>query len=185
MELTAREVERFAEGFGGWIAYQSERLIEPAYVRLAPHEDGRLVAVELYLTDKGGIDAVLMRSVPLGRIEAWANGPDGESFRKKLDIKGPDLREALGPFGRKRKPLGEVTLIYPDPKLDEVPTTWDKGDDFYRAVAERYAALAQIDRGPAARIAEANGVPATTVRRWVKEARRRGFLSAGRSGKAG
>jgi hypothetical protein len=34
-------------------------------------------------------------------------------------------------------------------------------------------------------LAEANNVPVTTARRWIKEARARGFLPAGRAGKAG
>jgi hypothetical protein len=97
---------------------------------------------------------------------------------------GPDLRGALGPIGRRLKPLEEVTLVLPEPKL-HVPTTRDKGDDFYRAVGERYSALAQVVRGPSTILAEANSVPVSTVYRWVKEARRRGLLAAGRPGKAG
>jgi len=36
-----------------------------------------------------------------------------------------------------------------------------------------------------ANLAEANGVPVSTVHRWVKEARRRGFLPPGRPGRSG
>ena len=58
-------------------------------------------------------------------------------------------------------------------------------DAFYRAVADAYRVRASASRSPAAEIAEGLGVPVTTVHRWVKEARRRGFLHPGRSGKAG
>jgi hypothetical protein len=58
-------------------------------------------------------------------------------------------------------------------------------EDFYREVVQIYAGLASQVRDPAARIADANGVPVTTVHRWVKEARRRGLLPAGAHGKAG
>ena len=62
----------------------------------------------------------------------------------------------------------------------------DYGDEFYRRVAAAYMWLARTGgKGPAERLAESNHVPVSTVHRWVKEARRRGLLAAGRPGKAG
>jgi hypothetical protein len=48
-----------------------------------------------------------------------------------------------------------------------------------------YSQLARATRAPAPVLAEATGQPITTVHRWIKEARRRGFLAAGSAGKAG
>jgi hypothetical protein len=58
-------------------------------------------------------------------------------------------------------------------------------DAFYRDVADTYLDLAQASPRPASDLAETNGVPVTTAHRWIKEARRRGFLPPGRPGKAG
>ena len=70
--------------------------------------------------------------------------------------------------------------------LVEVP---EKGgrypDEFYAGLARVYTNLVATSERPAADIAEANHVPVTTVHRWIKEARRRGFLAVGRRGRAG
>lgn len=52
-------------------------------------------------------------------------------------------------------------------------------DSFYEQVVERFTYLATVSQRPATDLAEANGVPTTTVHGWVKEARRRGLLPAG------
>jgi hypothetical protein len=48
------------------------------------------------------------------------------------------------------------------------------GDGFYQAVAEEYEENSAP--GFAKRMAAQEDVPVTTVHRWIKEARRRGFL---------
>ena len=59
----------------------------------------------------------------------------------------------------------------------------DKGDDFYRSVADAYRYLAPRTRAVAKTIAEANGVRSGTVHRWVREARQRGFLGPASHGR--
>jgi hypothetical protein len=56
---------------------------------------------------------------------------------------------------------------------------------FYRDVARAYLDLAQSSTRPATELATTHAVPVTTAHRWIKEARRRGFLPPGRPGKAG
>ena len=78
----------------------------------------------------------------------------------------------------------------PDPETEDlvvdVPERrGDYGDDFYKRAADRYALAAIHFAAPAPKLAEANDVPLSTVHRWVKEARRRGFLGASRPGKSG
>jgi hypothetical protein len=85
----------------------------------------------------------------------------------------------------KQSATATVRPAPPDPRL-EVPDAKPYGDDFYRRVALVYSGLVAAGEAPAPRIADANGVPAiTTVHRWVREARRRGFLPPATRGKAG
>lgn len=68
-----------------------------------------------------------------------------------------------------------------------IPAGTKRPDSFYKKVAELYTALtASGTHKPAQVIAEANDVPVTTVRRWIKEARARKVLApADRAGRAG
>lgn len=61
----------------------------------------------------------------------------------------------------------------------------DGTDGFYRLVATTYNEYAEETRAPGREIADEFDVPITTAHRWVREARRRGFLPPGRKGAAG
>jgi hypothetical protein len=92
--------------------------------------------------------------------------------------------------GPRKTPAGSQSVehVFEEPEYGlvvEIPKGRSYGDDFYRDVAKKYSAAARAYRRPAVQIAEANGVPTATVHRWVKEARRRGFLGVARPGKAG
>ena len=82
-------------------------------------------------------------------------------------------------------------LLDPAPPVDEsdallnIPISRPYGDDFYREVASVYARLAGRVRAASGLIADANHVNLTQVHRWVKVARAKEFLPAGRVGKAG
>lgn len=184
------------------------------WVRLSD-PDGRLTPVEIYVHGDEPLTANTLRQLPLGRIEAWVNGPDlAANVRGRMTLPGSDL---YGLAGHYATPFGKVThwvarsmhaqlphsgepqapprakrgkLVAPwDPDVawlsDHHGENRDHGDLFYERVAKTYAQLHQFTRAPARTIAEAAGVPASTARRWVKEARRRGFLPPGRPGKAG
>lgn len=58
-------------------------------------------------------------------------------------------------------------------------------DGFAERVADAYREYVMETRSPALRIAEEAGVPIATARSWIREARRRGKLQAGRKGRAG
>jgi len=136
-----------------------------------PSPDGNRILVDLdqhaagrchvaRLTIEGPVSAELLRSVPLGRIEAAANA-----------LLHDDT------------PLG-----LPEAKIDnELRASPARGysDSFYDAVAGGYRALVAHSSRPIAELANANEVPLTTAQRWVREARRRGKLPPGRSGKSG
>jgi hypothetical protein len=63
----------------------------------------------------------------------------------------------------------------------KVPGGRKRPDSFYRRVAELYTLAAAHNAGPAVLLAKANGVPVTTVHRWIREARARGILPSGKS----
>jgi len=107
--------------------------------------------------------------------------------------------------GRGRKHLG--TFSVPVLDVPAEPPAGGYGDDFYRGVAAVYTDAATKGERPvwAIQIAAAGGLPIysvgegedegealarvltkrSTVNRWVREARRRGFLAPGRVGKVG
>jgi hypothetical protein len=129
-------------------------------VRVAEGEDGRFHLVDLHV--EGMVSAEVLRSIPVGRIEAAANA--------QLHPSAPD--EVAG--------WPQATLT---PALREDGRGY--ADDFYTEVAVAYRHLAATTHRPVAHLADANNVPVSTAQRWVKEARRRSLLAPGRPGKAG
>jgi hypothetical protein len=59
------------------------------------------------------------------------------------------------------------------------------GDRFYKQVADIYLSAVERGQAPAPALVEASGKPLATVRRWIVECRRRGFLAEGSKGRAG
>lgn len=168
---------------------QEPALAATVYVRVASGPDGRLGVAELRIV--GAPTSELLRSIPMGRIEAAANAQLVE------------VGQATGPAParRSRRPPSARTLDrgwepaattpHRRPRGSRIPgrlrntTGGGRADEFYAAVACIYRDLAQTSPRPAVELAEANDVPVTTAHRWIKEARRRGFLGPGRPGKAG
>lgn len=112
-------------------------------------------AITVFRTDDGpGIDSEVLRAVHPARLIA-------------LFLSG------YGPSGEtpKRQRLGR-------------PVNDTPHETFYRRVAEAYRSAAMESGRPAVVLAQENNVPVETVRRWVKEARRRGHLTGGRKGRA-
>jgi hypothetical protein len=57
--------------------------------------------------------------------------------------------------------------------------TYDSPEEFYQEVSRFYQGFERTTPGkPTASIARAGGVPHSTAARWVREARRRGYLPA-------
>lgn len=144
-----------------WWTWADEAVGGPRVdVRLGTADDGRLHVHALHV--EGPVTAELLRSIPIGRIEALANAllhPQAADLGWRRDARLPRrLRHASG----HRRP-----------------------DEFYVAVAAAYRHLVAVSSQPVADLADANEVPRTTAARWVKEARRRGLLAPGRAGKAG
>jgi transposase-like protein len=171
-----------------------------------PGADGapaRLEAVDVVVhAERSGLTGQMLRTLPLARLQAAVNRPGlADQVRQRIraadrpidlaafvptEIRA-DQPEMLGSSPEDRTsdaPLGVLDQQIldrawsVDPKI-VAPAGSRKPDAFYELVAERFALLAATGHRPAAAIAEASGVPATTVHRWVREARRRGLLPAG------
>lgn len=140
-------------------------------VRVGEGDDGRLHLVGLHVD--GPLSAEVLRSIPVGRIEAAANAQLHPSAASPFD--GEWL--GTGPW-----PAPDAGVVPPGLWRD---ATGGYPDEFYDTVAVVYRRLAASSHRPVAEMAGANDVPVTTAQRWVKEARRRGLLAPGRPGKAG
>jgi hypothetical protein len=136
-----------------------------------------IVEVEVTATVEHPIDTERWRRVPLGFLEQLANLPDHRRVleRKRRGTPVPlDLAKALLP--------GTIS----DYQLPARTNTGRYSDGFYGDVAAAYHRAVLRRLAPAQTIAEANGVPVTTVHRWIREARRRGSLPPARGkGQAG
>lgn len=166
-----------------------ERLDRSVWLRMRQAPNGRWEVAALYLSpDERAVTTDDLRRVPIGRIEAVANAPDNaaalagdsNSYVRPLEeiaaaaaARGDQINQESRQQQRRRR----LTLPVPDGRTRY-------GDDFYQRFAEIYLYLTSEGIAPAPQIAAANKVPATTARRWAKEARRRGFLPPGRTGKA-
>jgi hypothetical protein len=164
-------------------------------VRVAADPGGRLVLTGLRID--GAPSAELLRSIPVGRIEAAANAQltiVGDAVTAVPPARRPGhRRRAPNPDGRgwetsdpSRAAIRPATQPV-QRGIAGVAAVTGRGrpDSFYQEVAHTYLDLAQASIRPVAELAEANGVPVTTAHRWIKEARRRRFLPPGRPGTAG
>ncbi len=136
------------------------------------------------------VSGARLRSVPLARIEASASsGVLRERLLAAYDDEGlgaPDPMQALAVL-RAMVTMGGVEHVAFRGQERTVLTRPgpSPSDAFYRQVATEYLLRAGETRAPAAALASEAGVPVGTVHRWVREARRRGHLPAGRPGRAG
>jgi hypothetical protein len=155
-------LEPLDDDWHAWVDRSARAPRTAVRVRVADGDDGRLHVVDLHV--EGVVSAEVLRSIPIGRIEAAANA--------QLHASAPDA-----PPGR--APRASIPARLRRNAVRGYP------DAFYDAVAAAYRSLATSSPRPVADLADANDVPATTAQRWVKEARRRGLLAPGRPGKAG
>lgn len=182
---------------GNWYEWRQDPPLPVAVlVRVAAVADGRLVLTGLRID--GEPTAQVLRSIPVGRIEAAANAqltvvedavvPAAVMHRRRPASLEPKESErgwdTTSPARAQTRPTGPAGTVL-ELAQQRDGTRRRHSDDFYRHVAAAYLSLAQASSRPAAELAEANGVPVSTTHRWIKEARHRGFLPPGRPGKAG
>lgn len=151
--------------------------------------DGRMVITDLIVRSPRRVDSQTLKSVPIGWLEGLLNSPD---VANQFDTGSNDRLEMA---------LTEVELILDEmtthnPQLrpsgggpsSREPLQRPDGSDpdfFYRQVAEAYQDILRRSQKIAPVMAEEAEVPVTTARRWIQEARRRGYLPTARRGRAG
>jgi len=182
----------------GWVSISSP----PGggtHMRVTQRPDGRWGVDAVYVHGPE-ITTSELQAVPVGQLELMINlvpadigdmeivnrfgGYDNAIVIEPGEGKEPALAElralaADAPNGLRswlEAPGGRQALTRPD---------GSDPDAFYAQVAQAYREYAPRTRAPAVEIAKEAGVPVGTARGWIREARRRGHLPAGRQGKAG
>ena len=177
---------------GGWYLWSSDDL-EDAEVRVHLHRDasGRHRVDELRL--RGSVSNEALRSIPIGRIEATADADHG-AWPSPADMPADVVRRAKVTVAKLRPEEAGGSWSVPADALvvrrgkagsSDEPSGRGLGDAFYQDIAALYQSLASETHKPAAALSEMRNVPVTTAHRWVREARRRGYLPPGRQGRAG
>ncbi|MGW4423999.1 hypothetical protein [Streptosporangium sp. NPDC004631] len=165
-----------------WVSYSTDTPGVYVFARLVPDERGELVVRDLMVSSDDQLTGSDLRGLSVGKIEAMVNGRP--FLKQHLAAKSADdphvsaLRGGLVEAPERRREGKRSPLALPRP--DGVDP-----EDFYKRVAGVYRLATMETARPAVRISEASGVPVATVRRWVNEARRRGFLPKGQPGRAG
>jgi hypothetical protein len=168
-------------------------------LHVATHQrDGRLVITEVYI-HADEITPEIMRNFSVSRLEAELNAalPTGQtpemvtSALEKLglirrdDSPEPslaDLRDQARRVGAARQTRSRRAPAQ-RPRLTRPAGT--EPNVFYSHVAAAYSEYAPRTRKAAKEMAAEASVPVTTAHRWIREARRRGYLPPARKGKAG
>lgn len=156
-------------GWYEWAEWADPRQDSRLFVQVGEADDGRYHVTALRV--EGKVSAEVLRSIPVGRLEAAANA-----------LLHGDAADG-GPRGAARERRGKPRARIADSLRANAVQGYP--DTFYDAVAAVYRGLVAASSRPIAELAEANDVPVTTAQRWVKEARRRGKLPPGRPGKSG
>ena len=186
------QVKKVVPSASGWVLV---RLDVPEshglFVRFRRSDTGRFVPSQILFQSKEAIDSETVRRLPIARIEATVNSqPIREEVMKRLD-EPVELRFEDGrlvfqmPPEEAEKRLARARRKRSAKLPADLLSKPRRPDRFYQLVGEAYEQLAAETNRPAAELAEANGVPLTTAHRWVKEARRRGFLPPGQKGRRG
>jgi hypothetical protein len=161
----------------GWVGYThpGKRYGTRIHVSFKPGP-GRWIVDGVQFADFR-VTARDLRDLPLGKIEAWINqlAQQGLVDPAAVPAKLSDT-VAFAITG------GTATWV---PKPPPAPAKGAKPDEFYRRIGEIYGKAALVSPRPAADLAEAWEVPLTSVHRWVRVARGRGYLPPTEKGRKG
>ncbi|MFC9050051.1 hypothetical protein [Streptomyces anthocyanicus] len=173
----------------GWFRLRAEPHPLTVYVQVRRDESNpqSLYAVhKVFIESQAPISTHTLRDVPFQWVEQIANSLGAaDAITSREDPKLLDLEtlfegravEVPGVLLDDDKPEKPPALVRPSGRI----TT-----DFLRALAETYRYLvATGNTAPSATIAEQVETPLPTVRRWIGQARKAGFLPPGRPGRAG
>lgn len=173
----------------GWFAYNFPPYgADGLHAHATQDADGRWVLNALFLHGEA-LSAETLRGISIPRMEA----------QLALDTRDPDTRERMSRSDDDGLTIGKLrerSKIVADQQREQLRSGVDRRrqltrpdgvdpDEFYQAVASAYGGYAVQSNAPAKLIATEAGVPVGTAHRWIREARRRGFLPPARKGRAG
>jgi hypothetical protein len=184
-------------GDDGWFTYDM-----PPYGadgmsgRVTRDADGRLVITDLYVHG-AALTAETLRGISIPRMEARLERYDREAEADPGGRAAAQVRDMAQTdddgltIGKLRKRAeykrGQARewrdMGFPRSSLRRPDRSDPEG--FYQLVSRAYGEYVAETNAPAREIAAEAGVPVTTVHRWIREARRRGFLPPARKGRAG
>lgn len=193
----ADEADDDLEGDDGWATYDLPPFgADGMHARAKQDSDGRWVITDLYVHGPA-LTAETLRGISIPRMEAKLAqdkrraeaDPDGRHAAVLADMRETD-DEALtiGKLRSRAKFVANRERKFREMGFKRTSLTRpDRSDpeEFYELVARAYGEYTAHSNAPAKAIAEEAGVPVTTVHRWIREARRRGFLPPARKGRAG
>lgn len=169
-------------GYAGW-AKVEWRAGEPdelvAFVRFEADELHVLRAVEVRVLEPW---LPRLRDLPLARIENAVNADAVTRFELVQNLRRSLHGQEPATFFAMRAAISGKEL--PPRVYLERPAKRRLDDAFYIEVARAYAGAVAWGLDPRKTLALDSGTPADTVARWIREARRRGFLSEGKPGRA-
>lgn len=182
---------RFRRG-NGWATFDPHPDPGPLVQLRVGEERQRFVVLEVHIVAGSSTDpevtGTTLRSIPLGAIERAINGP-GVRDRVEAHVRSPGPTYTPSDFGPARRSFADLLAeIEEHPsrpsRVLTIPKKKPRPDEFYASVAELYTWLAGPggSRRPAVDIAHDNDVPASTVHRWLREARARGLMAPGQRG---
>ncbi|MET7431974.1 hypothetical protein ABZT16_23775 [Streptomyces flaveolus] len=174
---------------GGWLRVTWPDQPGVRLLALTAEKNGRRVVDQLVIRGADRVDSATLKSIPIGWLEGVINidqnaralAAEAESSTR-LDLALAEVELLVDEMTAKR------TTAAPKSGSKREPLQRPTGTDpnfFYRQVAEAYNDVLRTTSVIAPVLAEEAGVPVATVRRWIQEARRRGFLPPARQGRAG
>ena len=137
----------------------------------------RLGVVQAVVMANGStqVDVAAWRSVPIAEATTLANLPE---YRNVIleHLNDPDAEIGIGEAARDEQP---VLTVKRTAHAYRLPKVYGRRfpDSFYQRVAQAFETAVAAGEPPGRTIATANKVPDTTTARWIREARRRGFLA--------
>lgn len=162
----------------------------------AQRRGSRTMITDIYLHTADGITPAAVRGVSISRLEAELNLL--RSPRHSVPTSQTPTLTAIFDAARAEDDgtpeptLSELRSRAPITTVDERPSRprlsrpgKEGPDEFYALVARAYAEYAPRTRAPAKEIAAEAGTPISAAHRWIREARRRGFLPPAQKGRAG
>ena len=90
-------------GEGGWCRVDLDDPALSVMVRLTQAATGRISIAELAIARFPGVTADTLRAVPIGRVEAWANGPGREDVLIALRDRGSLSESEVGTIDKIRR----------------------------------------------------------------------------------